>query len=160
MARAGVNCTRPEAGKIGELVSWFRPISYWDVVVYHFPLALFSGVALFLPCFVAIQSLPLIPCTFLRLTGIPCPFCGFTRSFWAIAHGRWSEAMYTCPLSFGVFFLVVILFLWNVSALAGRRVMYPSNFMTATPFRRRALAGGIFLLFLCNWIYRLTLGLT
>lgn len=32
-------------------------------------------------------------CPLLTLTGIPCPGCGLTRSFVAIAQGDWSEAV-------------------------------------------------------------------
>lgn len=32
-------------------------------------------------------------CPLLTLTGIPCPGCGLTRSFVAIAQGNWSEAI-------------------------------------------------------------------
>jgi hypothetical protein len=31
-------------------------------------------------------------CTFRRVTGIPCPGCGLTRSFISIAHGRLADA--------------------------------------------------------------------
>lgn len=34
-----------------------------------------------------------IPCCMFRsLTGLPCPFCGLTRSFVSLSHGRWREA--------------------------------------------------------------------
>ena len=37
------------AGRLGSWAFWSRPRSYWTVVVYHLPLAVLTGVALFLP---------------------------------------------------------------------------------------------------------------
>lgn len=140
--------------------SWVRPRSYWDVVVHHLPLAVISGGALFLPYGVKIQNLPLIPCTFLHLTGYPCPFCGFTRSFWLIATGAWGDALANCPLAFGVYFFVAALFVWNASALIYRIVLLPGPKFHSKPGRRLKMTGIVCLLFLLNWAYRLAMGLT
>jgi hypothetical protein len=32
-------------------------------------------------------------CPFHWLTGLDCPLCGFTRSLFALAKGRWTEAL-------------------------------------------------------------------
>ena len=32
-------------------------------------------------------------CQFHRLTGLNCPGCGMTRSFYALLHGHWTEAL-------------------------------------------------------------------
>jgi hypothetical protein len=37
--------------------------------------------------------LPFLGCPVRHLTGIPCPTCGMTRSFMAIAQGHWSQAL-------------------------------------------------------------------
>ena len=36
--------------------------------------------------------LPFLGCPIRHLTGIPCPTCGMTRSFMAIARGDWNQA--------------------------------------------------------------------
>ena len=36
--------------------------------------------------------LPLSPCLFRNVTGLPCPGCGMTRGFVALGHGRVGEA--------------------------------------------------------------------
>ena len=149
-----------KTGGPGSWAFWMRPRSYWDVIVYHLPLAVISGSALFLPYVVKLRSLPLIPCTFLRITGISCPFCGFTRSFWAIAAGEWGTALTNCPLAFGVYFFTVFLFIWNVSALISGIVLLPGPIFRSTPARRRRIAGYVCGLFLLNWGYRLIMGLT
>jgi hypothetical protein len=38
-------------------------------------------------------KLPFLACPILHLTGVPCPTCGMTRSFTAIAQGRWEQAV-------------------------------------------------------------------
>lgn len=38
-------------------------------------------------------KVPFLGCPFRHLTGIPCPTCGMTRSFMAIARGNLSEAV-------------------------------------------------------------------
>ena len=46
-------------------------------------------------------------CWFARLTGLPCPGCGLTRSVCAIAHGHLAEAWHLHP--FGYLFFVLFL---------------------------------------------------
>lgn len=137
-----------------------RPRSYWDVVVHHLPLAVISGTALFLPYIVTLEKLPLIPCTFLHLTGFPCPLCGFTRSFWAIATGEWEFALANCPLSFAVYLFVAIIFIWNASALVFHVVLIRGPRFQLTSAHRRITMGIVLLLLLLNWAYRLAMGLT
>ena len=147
------------AGRLGSWAFWSRPRSYWTVVVYHLPLAVLTGVALFLPYAVTVGQLPLIPCTFLHLTGWPCPLCGFTRSFWAIANGRWGFALVNCPLALGVYLCAVLLFIWNAAALVSGVVLLRGPGLQGSPYMRRNITGVVLLLFLLNWVYRLAAGL-
>ena len=102
---------------ISPFLSWTRLDSYWDVVVAHLPLALITGIALLLPHLISSESLPLQKCTFLSLTGYPCPFCGFTRSFWAIAEGDWAFAVNNAPLACLAYIATALLFAWHITAL-------------------------------------------
>jgi hypothetical protein len=138
--------------------SWTRPQSYWDVVGVHMPLALVSGVPLLLSSLVPMQLLPMIPCTFLRFTGYPGPFCGFTRAFWAIAHGAWSDALSNCPLAGLLYVLVVCVFIWNAVGLWGGIIIKPGTILALSRGPGRRIIGLISVLFLINWIYRLSMG--
>ncbi|NJM68681.1 MAG: DUF2752 domain-containing protein [Acaryochloris sp. RU_4_1] len=54
---------------------------------------------------------PSLACPMLHLTGIPCPTCGMTRSFVAIAQGNWSQAVtfhLFGPVLFALFAIVVV----------------------------------------------------
>jgi len=122
-------------------------------------MAVISGTALLLPYIIKPENLPLRPCTFLHLTGRPCPLCGFTRSFWDIAAGEWESALSDCPLCFAVYLFTAALCIWNVSALIFNVVLSRGPGFQLTPSRRRRIIGIVFLLFLLNWAYRLAMGL-
>jgi hypothetical protein len=144
---------------ISPFISWIRPPSYWDVVGAHVPLALVTGVVLFLSKWAPIDYLPLKTCTFLLLTGYPCPFCGFTRSFWAITHGDWAFALYNCPLACIVYVGVILVFAWNGAGLFLGVKLSRGRFLRLRTIRAR---WGIIITVVSltlNWAYRLCLGL-
>jgi len=72
---------------------------------------------------------PFVICPLRHLTGIPCPGCGLTRSFMAIARGdlEYALSMHLFgPVLFGAFVLVVIFMAAELKT--GRR-------LRRTPFR-------------------------
>lgn len=149
-----------DTGRLSSWASRVRPGSFWSVVVLHLPLTLMTGIALTLPHVVALEKVPLIPCAFLHLTGFPCPLCGFTRSFWAIANGQWGFAFVNCPLAYLVFFTVVVMFVWNFAALIFGVVLSRGPRLQLSPKQRSKTVITVLLLFLLNWVYRLAMGLT
>jgi hypothetical protein len=141
------------------VITLTRPHSYWDVVGAHLPLALLSGIALLVSKWVSYRMLPLMPCTFLQLTGYPCPFCGFTRSFWAMASGDLTFAVTNCPLACLAYFGTVLMFAWNMAALVlGVRISRGRSLQMGRG-RARWMFCIISALFVLNWAYRLCLGL-
>jgi uncharacterized membrane protein YfcA len=58
----------------------------------------------------AFQNGPVL-CLFRNLTGLPCPFCGTTRSVGSILQGNLDAALAFNPLGFFVIFLSTLLFL-------------------------------------------------
>lgn len=140
-------------------ITWHRPPSYREVAVPHLILVGLTGIPLLVSFLLPLNNLPLIPCTFLWLTGYPCPFCGFTRSFWAISAGDWAYGLWNAPLSAIVYVCFVGALIGNAVALtAGVRIQWGP----AMRFTRRQtnwIIALISVLFLLNWVYRLSLGL-
>ena len=140
-------------------ITWYRPPSYWEVAVPHLILAGLTGIPLLMSFVFPLNNLPLIPCTFLWLTGYPCPFCGFTRSIWAFSAGDWAYGLWNAPLSGIVYVTFAGVFIWNAIALvAGVRIQRGPMLQ----FNRRQanwIIAFISVLFLINWMYRLSLGM-
>lgn len=142
------------------LFSWNCPRSFWNVVGNHLPVALATGIPLLSAGWLPFKYLSLIKCTFLQWTGYPCPFCGFTRSFWALAEGNWIWAFSNCPLSILVYLSMLGIFIWNSSALLLGIELVRGPWLRFTSRRSRwAALTIIILLFALNWIYRLKNGL-
>jgi len=95
-------------------------------------------------------------CTFLYVTGFPCPFCGFTRSFWALSAGEWYFAVRNCPLSLGVYGLMAIFFTWHSTALLLGVKMKSGLYPLFKSAYTWWIIGAMFFL---NWVYRISFGL-
>ena len=95
-------------------------------------------------------------CLFLRLTGWPCPLCGGTRAFRALAHGDWTAALWTSPLAVLLGLALGLCGLWHLAALAG---WSPPSRLPAVPRRwRQPLLWLLLAAILANWAYRLGTG--
>lgn len=94
-------------------------------------------------------------CGFRSLTGIPCPCCGFTRSFAAITGGRILHALSVCPLAVALYACIVLLGLWCLMVwLSGGRIRPgPALLKFLQPSRKGALL--LLGLVLLNWAYRI-----
>jgi hypothetical protein len=92
------------------------------------------------------------PCTFRTLTGVPCPGCGFTRSFLRSAHLDLEGALLVSPLGTALFFSLALFGLLGIARLA-LRLPWPRF----RPSRRtwRMLGLGMGLVFFTNWMYLL-----
>src|SRR6476469_10699752 len=62
-----------------------------------------------------------VVCPFRRLTGLPCPGCGLTRSWVYLAHGRWSDSWHAHPFGAVAMVAAVVLVVWVLAAVTGRR---------------------------------------
>jgi hypothetical protein len=116
-------------------------------------------MGLLLPNWASFRHLPSMPCTFLWLTGYPCPFCGFTRSFWAMTLGDWAFAFQNSPLACLVYVMAALVFAWNATGLLLGLRLERGKFLRLRPGRGRWTIGSLTLLVLLNWAYRLILGL-
>ena len=67
------------------------------------------------------QDLKLPPCAFLSQTGYPCPSCGLTTSFAALAHGQIGKSLLAHPCGIVLFAGVVALGLAGLAELVTGR---------------------------------------
>jgi hypothetical protein len=141
--------------RVAPMVDCMRTRSYWDVIGVHLLPALASGIPLLLSLVASYHIIPLLPCTFLRLTGYPGPFCGFTRSIWAISAGDWAYATINCPLAWLVYAALVLVLTWNaIGLLLGLKIIRGPVLRLTSLQKRHALVL-IGVLVLLNWAYRL-----
>ena len=87
-------------------------------------------------------------CLFYRITGLPCPGCGMTRSCVCFAHGRWAESIAFHPLGPPTFLVLGLLVLFQLPFLR--------RFVTLPPRWVPLCAYGATGLFLAVWAARLT----
>jgi hypothetical protein len=139
-----------------------NPKSHIRNPISHIQLALVltTGIPLLLSFLVPINRLVLLGCPFLNITGLPGPFCGFSRSIWAISAGEWVYATVNCPLAWLLYAALVSVFAWNAGCmLLGIKTTRPYILSLTRVQANRAIGVAIVLVVL-NWIYRLCLGLT
>jgi hypothetical protein len=60
-------------------------------------------------------------CPFRRMTGLPCPGCGLTRSWVYLVHGQWSDAVTANPFGVVLFGLCLAFAVVTVVALVRRK---------------------------------------
>jgi len=147
------------SGALRNWLSCSRPFSYWDVVGAHLLPAVIAGFPLMLSFLVPLKYVPMIPCTFLQFAGYPCPFCGFTRSFWAISNGDWAFAVYNYPLAGALYVLIVLVFAWNMAGLVLGKILIRGRALRLNPGRMKLLVVSAILILILNWAYRLSAGL-
>ena len=113
-----------------------------------------AGLALLaLARFFPFGSLPPL-CVFKHLTGLPCLTCGMTRSWVAVMHGELAQALAWNPAGAA---LCALTLLGTVYLLA-RAVGAPAVRLDASRREGRALAIGVVVVVIVNWLYVLASG--
>jgi hypothetical protein len=109
------------------------------------------GAAYTLPVFWNRGVSPIPPCIFHQVTGQPCPMCGATRSFVALAHGDIARSVYLYPLAPVLFLAMLIGIGYGAWAMVtGKRVRLEMSLRT---HQRIGLI--ILLAFALNWLAKL-----
>lgn len=111
-----------------------------------------AGILGFLILFAVVPApmLSFMPaCTFKKLTGLPCAFCGGTRSARMLLHGDLAMALYLNPvalLAIGLMVAIAGVFLWE--AIRGRALADWSAFLS----RLRPWSPALLALFVLWWV--------
>jgi hypothetical protein len=98
-------------------------------------------------------GLPWPGCWFRRLTGLPCPTCGATRTALSLIHGNLVAALRQNPLIFVCYIGTIILNLYGVSVLL---FQFPRLRLTGLPIDlKRSLSVLAVAALALNWAYLL-----
>jgi hypothetical protein len=93
-----------------------------------------------------LESQPIDLCMFKRVTGLPCPTCGVTRSAWRLAHGDILAAIRNQPFMSVAGLLFALITVLRVGF--ARRIDCEMS-----PATRRVVLGLVAVAFLVNWWY-------
>ena len=135
-----------------------RAGSYGAVALKHLPWTLLTGAVLLAAFLLPLDKISVRTCVFLRLTGYPCPSCGWTRGFVGMADGEWATVIHDCPLTVVLYGLTVMIFAWNTAALVLGVNIERGAWLRLDDKRGWWLLAGIVLAVLANWFYRLGMG--
>jgi len=95
-------------------------------------------------------------CLFYRITQIPCPSCGATRSAVALLQGNLREALLINPLGIVVFLIAVVFPVWILIDIITRKESLFSFYNRINKgFSFNVVTVLIILLFLGNWIWNI-----
>jgi len=99
-------------------------------------------------------------CIFKRLTGIPCPSCGSTRSVLSLLKGDVLAALYWNPFGFILMAIMVISPIWILYDLIGKKETLFQVYTNSEKFlKRKWVAISAILIVLLNWIWNIYKGI-
>jgi hypothetical protein len=95
-----------------------------------------------------------IGCLFYKITGIPCPSCGSTRSVLAILHGDFAQAWQFNPFGFLIVGLMIVVPLWILTDWICRKDSFFRIYQkTEYLFKKKSVYIPAIALVLGNWIW-------
>jgi len=95
-------------------------------------------------------------CVFKKITTIPCPSCGTTRSIVSLLQGHFSQALYTNPLGIVVFVIMLVLPFWILADfLLKKTTLFDFYKKTEIWLRKPQITIPSILLVLINWIWNI-----
>ena len=99
-------------------------------------------------------------CLFKRVTNIPCPSCGSTRSVIALINGDFSQALMWNPFGLVLLFFMIITPFWILGDIfLGKSTLFDFYKRSEKFLRQPLIAGMAFLIVLANWIWTIYKGI-
>ena len=96
-------------------------------------------------------------CLIKRITNIPCPSCGSTRSVLSLLHGDFLTALYINPFGLIIAIIMLVLPIWIVFDIASKKkTLYDFYFRFESFIRKPVIAIPLVLLVILNWIWNIT----
>jgi len=101
-----------------------------------------------------IQSQEFTVCLFKKVTTVPCPSCGTTRSVMQLSHGNFLSAILINPFGIIVGLIMIIAPVWiSYDFIQKKKTFYPAYLKIETILRKRKVAIVLIVLVLANWIW-------
>ena len=98
-------------------------------------------------------------CFFKRITQIPCPSCGSTRSVLSLLKGDLPGALLLNPFGVIILTIMVVVPLWILFDVLGKQATFYQFYKLSESFlRRRWVAIPLILIVLLNWIWNVCKG--
>ncbi len=98
-------------------------------------------------------------CLFKRITHIPCPSCGSTRSVLSLLKGDLTGALFLNPFGVIILTIMVVVPLWILFDVLGKKATLFRFYKSTESFlRRKWVAIPLVLIVLLNWIWNICKG--
>jgi hypothetical protein len=96
-------------------------------------------------------------CFIKRITNIPCPSCGSTRSIISLANGNLTEAFLINPIGYIVAIIMIVAPIWiALDLIVQRKTLFEFFLKIESTLKRPKYAFPLILLLISNWIWNIT----
>lgn len=103
-----------------------------------------------------IHSQEFTVCLFKKVTTVPCPSCGTTRSVMQLSHGNFLSAILINPFGIIVGLIMIIAPVWiGYDFIQKKETFYAAYLKTEAILRKRKVAIVLIVLVLANWIWNI-----
>ena len=103
-----------------------------------------------------IQSQEFTVCLFKKVTTVPCPSCGTTRSVMQLSHGNFLSAILMNPFGIIVGLVMIIAPIWiSYDFIQKKETFYIAYLKIETILRKRKVAIVLIVLVIANWIWNI-----
>jgi hypothetical protein len=103
-----------------------------------------------------IQSQEFAVCLFKKVTTVPCPSCGTTRSVMQLSHGNFLSAILINPFGILVGLVMTIAPIWiSYDLIQKKETFYTAYLRIETIIRKRKVAIVLIVLVIANWIWNI-----
>lgn len=93
-------------------------------------------------------------CLFRRITGLPCPSCGTTRSVLDLSRLDFKDALFANPIGFIIAFGMIVFPFWVVYDIVNRRNTFYTFYHTVeSVIKKKWVAISLIFVIAINWLW-------
>jgi len=95
-------------------------------------------------------------CIFKKVTSLPCPSCGATRSVSSILKGDFIQGIITNPLGLVISVIMLITPAWLIGdLLTGKKTLHQFYLRAEKVLNKKKVFIPLIVLILCNWVWNI-----